>query len=121
MALLLFPLRGVPEDEADEVRELLAEQQIDFYETSAGNWGVSMPGLWLRDDAELEKARQLIGHYQQQRYLTARQDYLQRKQLGQQKTLRQELIKRPLVYVAYLLAMGLVIYASVRLLFELGL
>lgn len=121
MALLLFPLRGVPDDEAAEVRELLTEQQIDFYETSAGHWGVSMPALWLKDRTELEKARQLIGNYQQQRYLTARQDYLQRKQSGQHKGLRQKLIEQPLTYCAYLLTMGLVTYASIRLLFELGL
>ena len=79
MTLLLFNLRGVPEDEADEVRELLTEQDIDFYETSAGNWGMSMPALWLRDVADLEKARQLLNAYQQQRFLTSRADYLQRK------------------------------------------
>lgn len=121
MTLLLFPLRGVPEDEAGEVRELLTEQQIDFYETSAGNWGMSMPALWLRDGAEQEKARHLIDSYQQQRYLTARQAYLQRKQLGQHATLWKKFVAQPLVYCAYLLTIGLIIYVSVRLLFELGL
>jgi len=32
MPILLFSLRGVPDDEADEVRELLTEQNIDFYD-----------------------------------------------------------------------------------------
>ena len=48
MALLLFRLRNVPDDEADEVRHLLNENSIEFYETSAGNWGISMPAIWLR-------------------------------------------------------------------------
>ena len=72
MAILLFSLRGVPEDEVDEVRELLTEQNIDFYETSAGNWGMSMPALWLRDDAS-EKARYALNAYQQQRFLSSRE------------------------------------------------
>jgi hypothetical protein len=121
MTILLFPLRGVPEDEADEVRELLTEQDIDFYETSAGNWGMSMPALWLRDDSELEKARYLLSAYQQQRFDTARENYLQRKKAGQQQTLLKAFIEKPLLYCAYLLAMLLVVYVSIKLLFELGL
>jgi len=121
MTILLFSLRGVPEDEADEVRELLTEQNIDFYETSAGNWGMSMPALWLRNDAELEKARYVLGAYQQQRFLTARENYMHLKKTGQQKTLLKALIEKPLLYFAYLITILLVIYVSIRLLFELGL
>ena len=39
MATLLFRLRHVPDDEADDVRALLEENGIDFYETTPGNWG----------------------------------------------------------------------------------
>ena len=42
MPLQLFNLRGVPEDEAEDIRQLLDEHEIEFYETSAGNWGVSL-------------------------------------------------------------------------------
>jgi hypothetical protein len=121
MTLLLFNLRGVPEDEADEVRDLLTEQNIDFYETSAGNWGMSMPALWLRNDADLEKARYLLNQYQQQRFLTSRENYLQRKKAGQQNTLLKAFIEKPVLYCAYLFAMLLVVYVSIKLLFELGL
>jgi len=121
MTILLFSLRGVPEDEAEEVRELLTEQNIDFYETSAGNWGMSMPALWLRNDADLEKARNVLNKYQQQRFLTSHEDYLQRKKAGQQKTLLKAFIEKPLLYSAYLFTMLLVVYVSIRLLFELGL
>jgi hypothetical protein len=109
MTLLLFNLRGVPEDEADEVRDLLTEQNIDFYETSAGNWGMSMPALWLRNDADLEKARYLLNQYQQQRFLTSRENYLQRKKAGQQNTLLKAFIEKPVLYCAYLFAMLLVV------------
>ena len=36
MAVLIFKLRYVPEDEAHEIRELLGDNNIDFYETTAG-------------------------------------------------------------------------------------
>ncbi len=121
MPRLLFNLRGVPEDEADDVRELLTEQDIDFYETSAGNWGVSMPALWLRNDADLEKARYALNQYQQQRFLVARENYMQLKKTDQHKTLLKAFIERPVLYCAYLFAMLLVVYVSIKLLFELGL
>ncbi|MGK0318613.1 MAG: hypothetical protein ACI9JP_000792, partial [Granulosicoccus sp.] len=39
MPTLVFRLRNVPEDEADDVRMLMNENDFDWYETSAGNWG----------------------------------------------------------------------------------
>ena len=48
MSKLLFKMRHVPEDEGREVRELLTSNKIEFFETFAGNWGVSMPALWLK-------------------------------------------------------------------------
>jgi hypothetical protein len=121
MAILLFSLRGVPEDEAYEVRELLTQHEINFYETSAGSWGISMPALWLSDKAEFAKARQLLDDYQQQRQMTQRQLYLQRKQAGEHKTLITSFVEQPLLFSIYLMTMGLILYISVKLLFELGL
>ena len=62
-------MRHVPEDEAREVRELLASNKIEFFETFAGNWGVSMPALWLIKKGQYKHARRLIDDYQQQRFL----------------------------------------------------
>lgn len=121
MSILLFSLRGVPDDEADEVRELLTEQDIDFYETPPGNWGISMPALWLRNDDNLAKAQSLLNAYQQQRAITQRALYLQNKQAGLHETFLQKLKEKPLLCFGYFLVMGLVMYASVRLLFEFGL
>lgn len=73
MAVLLFKLRNVPDDEADEIRELLHQERIDFYETSAGTFGLSMPGIWLPDEAELPRAKGLIDTYQAQRLQQARE------------------------------------------------
>lgn len=73
MAKLLFHLRHVPEDEADEVRELLTAQGIDWYETGPGLWGFSAPALWLRDADQHPRARGLIDAYQQTRRERARE------------------------------------------------
>jgi hypothetical protein len=121
MSKLLFHLRGVPEDEATEVRELLTTQDIAFYETSAGNWGASMPALWLAHDDDLEKARTLLDSYQQQRYISQRQAYLQCKQAGQHNTLRKAFAEKPLLCMAYLFAISMTVLASVKLVYEMGL
>lgn len=67
MSTLIFRLRNVDIDEADAVRDLLAQHQIPFYETDAGNWGISMPGIWLYDDSDKPRARDLIDRYQAER------------------------------------------------------
>ena len=64
MATLLFRLNDVPDAEADAVRNLLLEHQIDFYETSAGNWGFSVAGIWLKNNEDKSQARSLIDDYQ---------------------------------------------------------
>jgi len=66
MSTLVFKLRNVPEDEAIDVRALLEEHRIEFYETTAGNWGIAMPGIWVQDE-DLERSRTLIDEYQVKR------------------------------------------------------
>ena len=75
---LLFRLANVPDDEADDVRELLDNNGIDFYETDAGRWRLGVAALWLKDTSQLEEARGLIGRYQYQRYQQAQQAPVQK-------------------------------------------
>ena len=49
MSRLLMNLRHVPDDEADEVRALLKEHGIGFYETQAGRWRISLAGIWVEE------------------------------------------------------------------------
>ncbi len=49
MSKLLMNLRHVPEDEADEVRALLDEHAIAYYETKPSRWGISSGGIWIAD------------------------------------------------------------------------
>ncbi len=120
MAILLFKLHGVPDDEADDIRALLTENSIDYYETSAGNWGVSMPGIWLRNHEQLEQARSLIDNYQQARYQRARAEYEQLRAEGQQRTLLDMIKESPLRFLAYLVAIALILYFSIKPFMALG-
>ncbi len=73
VAVLIFRLNGVPEEEAQDIRDLLADNALETYETSAGRWGVSVAGLWLVKDGDKARARELIDAYQleRQRYFDA--------------------------------------------------
>ena len=121
MALLLFSLRGVPEDESKDVCDLLTSHNIDFYETSAGNWGMSMPALWVRNEVDVEKAREIISTYQEQRAINSRDNYKKLKQNGLQQTFLKAFIAQPVRCSTYIFAMALVIYVSIKLLYEIGL
>lgn len=120
MAVKLFPLRGVPDDEADDVRQLLTDNHIEFYETSAGNWGVSMPAIWLRDDSQLQQAKTLIDEYQIQRAIQQREIYEQLKQEGRHRTFWAMLWEEPLKVVAYIGIVLVILYFSTQPFLSLG-
>ena len=67
MAKLLLNLRNVPDDEADEVRGWLKDSGIEFYETTPSSWGISSGGIWIREDAQIVRAKALMAEYQAQR------------------------------------------------------
>jgi hypothetical protein len=119
MSILLFKLSLVPEDEAQDIRDLLAENEIAFYETSAGILGFSMPGLWLQDETQLAKARALIDEYQRQRQDRVRQDYQTRVDTGQPRSIMDIFKEAPLRFIAYLFAIAIIIYFSAVLFLKL--
>lgn len=112
MAVLIFRLRGVPDDEAEDIRALLQAHHFDFYETPPGNWGISMPALWLRDDADAERARELIADYQQERSRKSREAYEALKRQGKQPTLWKKFLSGPLRFIFYLAGILAVLYLS---------
>lgn len=120
MAQLLFSLRGVPEDEAWDIRELLDAHEIDYYETSAGNWGISTPALWLRDERQLQEAQRLIAAYQQQRAETQRALYQQLKAAGEHKTLFRAFKENPLQFLMYLGLIYMVLYFSIKFILDMN-
>ena len=121
MAILLFSLRHVPDDEAADIRDLLEENHIDYYETNAGNWGISMPAIWLRDEQQHEQARHLINEYQELRRITIQEEYTRMKESGVAPSFLKNLWHYPAQTVLFIAAMVLVLYLSIKLVFEFGL
>ena len=113
MATLIFRLNGVEEEEAAAVRQLLQEHQLEFYETTAGNWGVSMAGIWLQHDADADAARSLIENLQLQRSEDLRRDFDARMARGED-GLWQRARANPLRFVAFLLVAVGVLYISLK-------
>jgi len=116
MSKQIFRLRNVPDDEAEEIRRLLSEHDIEFYETPGGNWGISMPALWLNDDNEhkAEEAKALIDQYQKERVVRIRREYEELKQQGRHRRLRDVFRERPLELIFYLLIAALILYLSTK-------
>ncbi len=109
MAKLLFKLNGVPEDEADDVRQLLTEAEIPFYETNAGNWGVSLAAIWLHDESLLESAQSILEEYQESRLEAARHQSAQQPV----ESFMQRLWRAPLQVIAYGILIMAILYISI--------
>jgi len=82
MAVLLFKLHNVPDDEAEEVRTLLDEAELDYYETAAGRWRLGVDALWLRNNDDAPRARELLASYQRERSRLAREEQQQLEEQG---------------------------------------
>lgn len=67
MSKLLFNLRNVPDDEAEEVRALLDANAIRTYETRPSPFGISAGAIWLQDEAQHADAKRLLADYQASR------------------------------------------------------
>ncbi len=112
MPHLLFKLNGVPEDEEVEVRRLLDDNHIDYYETSAGLFGISLAALWIRDDGEIDRAKELLDEYQHQRYKQARENYEQQQRDGTAESLLQRASRQPIRTLLYLAIVIIILYFS---------
>jgi hypothetical protein len=120
MPVRLFNLRNVPEDEANEVRQLLADHGIDFYETQGSAWGVSAPAYWLRDETQLDQAQSLIDAYQRERAERARAAYEQLRREGRAPTWIGNIMKHPLQFVLMVLLILFVLYVTLSPFVRLG-
>lgn len=107
MARLLFKLAQVPDDEALEIRELLTENQIRFYETDAGFFRVGLDAIWLADNSQEEEARALIRTYQQERAARQQATYAELVEAGQVPGVWQHFRAQP---VRFLLLVSAIIF-----------
>jgi len=109
MGVLLFKLQNVPDDEAADVRDLLADNEIYFYETHAGFWRLGVDGLWLPDNNQLEQARALIKTYQEERTANQKRVYAELVEQGQAPTLWKNFLLSPLRFVLLFIAVFFVL------------
>ncbi|HEC13451.1 MAG TPA: hypothetical protein ENI80_09440 [Acidiferrobacteraceae bacterium] len=114
MSALVFKLRNVPDDEADDIRKILSENGVDYYETSAGNWGTSMPGIWIHDDQQVDQAKRLIDQYQRDRPAQIQAQYRQQERDGHNKSFLDGVKERPLRIISYLAVILAVLYLSTK-------
>ena len=120
MAKLIFKLKSVSYDEADDIKNLLTENKIDFYESPAGNWEISMHALWLNDEAQYTKAKQLIDEYQVKRSQRIRLETQQKIDQGEHETFNQRLFNKPIQFFITLAIIIFILYFSIMPFLEIG-
>ncbi len=92
------------------MRELLRNHEVDFHETDAGLLGIGTPAIWVHSPEQFDAARSLIARYQQERYTSARERYIQRQQSGEQARFFDLLRNNPIKVILYIIvAIGLIL------------
>ena len=108
MSKLLLNLRGVPDDEADDVRRFLDSGGIGYYETRPSLWGTS-GAIWIRDDGDVAEAKQLMAEYQRERLARAREERAEAERNGTAETFADVLRTQPLRVALTVIAIALVL------------
>jgi hypothetical protein len=109
MAALLFRLAQVPEDEHQDIRQLLDEGGFDIYETSAGLFGLGVAAIWLRDRDQLSQAQAVIDDYQKQRAQKMQADYQARVASGEEANFWEYSIHHPFRLLGVIAVVALVL------------
>lgn len=120
MSKLIFKLKSVSYDEADDIKNLLTENEIAFYESPAGNWEISMHALWLKDEAQYTQAKQLIDEYQVKRSQHIRLEVQQKIDQGEYETFIQRLFNKPIQFFIPLAIIIFILYLSIMPFLEIG-
>ena len=120
MPTKLFSFKNVPDDEAEEIRELLAGNEIDYYETPNSKWGVSTAALWLKNEKQLKKANFLIEKYQTERAYRAREEYEKLKREGKNETIADKIKQNPIKVIFYLALIITILYLSIKPFIDIG-
>ena len=112
MAVLLLNLRDVPDDETAEIRELLDQHQIAFYETEPNRWGISAGAIWIKEDADADRAKDLMASYQVERKSRAQAEYASAQREGTLETFWTQVRKQPLRLVMILFGVAIFVALS---------
>lgn len=113
MSKLLLNLRGVPDDEAQDVRALLDAARIRFHETRPSPWGISAGAIWVVEDADFVAAKRAFDDYERQRSARIRAEYAAARQAGTAATLASVLRDDPLRVLLVLLGILLILGLAV--------
>lgn len=114
MSILLYRLNDSSFDEAEEIREVLDTNDIDYYETSPGKWGFSVAAIWLKDETQEAQAQQLIDDYQNERITRIRAEYQQLKAEGNIETVFDRFKQHTVLFILTLLIMLFIAYFSIK-------
>jgi len=60
MSIRLFSLGEVDTKETNDVRQILRDNEIDYYETSPGIRDLGLAAIGVKDNSQLVKAHKLI-------------------------------------------------------------
>ena len=107
MSKLLLNLRGVPDDEADDVRRFLDSSGIGYYETPPSRWGTS-GGIWI-GESDLAQAKRLMTDYQRERLARARAERAEAERTGTAETFVDVLRTQPLLVALTVIGIALVV------------
>ena len=114
MSVLLFRLNGVSFEEAEDIRELLETNNIDYYETSSGRWGFSVAAIWLKDNSHLETAKRLVAEYQSNRAIRIKEENRKLKIEGKMENIIDRIKNHPVLYVLTLAMILFILYFSIK-------
>ncbi|BFM19982.1 hypothetical protein R50076_10310 [Gilvimarinus japonicus] len=103
---------GASAEEVDGLIELLQNQGIACYTTQAGRWRLGVDGLWLVNDKDVTRARELGGEFQYHFSQESRADFERRLAEGTAPTFASQLRQRPLVVIGTLLAIAAIAMLS---------
>ncbi|MBD8524508.1 DUF6164 family protein [Pseudomarimonas arenosa] len=115
MPKLLLNLRAVPEDECIDVLRLLEAANIEHYMTPASRWGISHGGIWLVEETDWERAKQLFDQYQNDRREHARRTFADDPSANLWSRLRAEPLRMLVLLTLLLMAIGLALLPFVWL------
>jgi len=72
-----------------------------------------MPALWLRNDEDYSRVRDLLDEYSEQRYQRAREEYEYLKQTGKARTFLDIARENPIKVALYLAIVFVLVYFSI--------
>ncbi len=113
MSNLVFKLNSVPDDEANEIRQLLDEAEIPFYETDSGRWGLGFAAIWMKDNERLENAKDLIQDYQMARYQRVTEEHQKQAESGDKISRTEFFLTAPIKFSVLIIFAGFLAYFTV--------